>query len=114
MHSRPGLCEQRAEFEFARFRRELQAGQRFERVVVLLAFDGGLGTRDCGLDLGLLIPGLSCLQIGDVDAQPLADPGKRLFRRARLPALDLAHVLLREALARQFGLRQPRGNAKLA
>ena len=114
VHSRPGLCQQRAELELAGLGRELQAGEGFKRLVVLLTLDGGLGTGDRGLDLGVLIPGLPGLEIGDVDAQPLADPGKRLFRRARLAALDLAHVLLREAVARQFGLRQPRGNAKLA
>jgi hypothetical protein len=114
MHSRPGLCKERTELEFACLRRELQAGERFERLLVLLTLDGSLGTRDRGLDLRILVPGLTGLEIGDVDAETLTDPGKSLFRRPRLPALDLAHVLLREALAGQLGLRQPRGNAKLA
>jgi hypothetical protein len=114
LHSCPGLCEQRAELELACLRRELQAGQGLERFVVLVALDGSLGARDRGLDLGVLIPRLSGLEIGNVDSQPVADPGKGLFRRARLSALDLAHVLLRKAIASKLGLRQPRGNAKLA
>ena len=113
-HSCPSLREQGSELELASLRGELQAGQRFEGFVVLLTLDCGLGSGDRGLDFRVLVPGLAGLEIRDVDAEPLADPGKRLFRRPRLPALDLAHVLLREAVARQLGLRQPRGNAKLA
>ena len=47
-------------------------------------------------------------------AEPLRQPGDRLVGRARLPALDLADVLLREAIAGQRGLRQAGGDAQRA
>src|SRR5207245_10637782 len=112
-HSCRGCREEGAELVFASLRRELEACQRFKRLVVLLTLDGGLGAGDRRLDLSVLVPGLSRLQVRDVDAEPLANPAKRLFRRPRLPTLDLAHVLLREAVARQLRLAQPRGPAKL-
>jgi len=107
--TRPG-----AELELASLRRELEACQRFKRLVVLLTLDRGLGARDRRLDLRVLVPGLSRLQVRDVDAKPLADPRKRLFRRPRLPALDLADVLLREPLPRELRLRETGGDAERA
>jgi hypothetical protein len=44
-----------------------------------------------------------------VDAELPGEPGDRRRRRARLPALDLADVLLREPLARELRLGQPGG-----
>ena len=79
-----------------------------------MALDSGLGARDRRLDLCVLIPGLARLEIRDVDPEPLADPTEGFLRRPRLAALDLADVLLREAVPRKLGLGQPRGNAKLA
>ena len=48
-----------------------------------------------------------------VDAEPRSDPLDRLARRARLAALDLGDVLLREALARELALRKAGGHPKL-
>src|SRR4029079_13270601 len=44
-------------------------------------------------------------------AEPLGEPRDRVGRRPCLAALDLAHVLLRETLARELGLGQPRPDA---
>jgi hypothetical protein len=48
-----------------------------------------------------------------VAAQADGEPLDRLGRGARLAALYLGDVLLREALARELALREPGGNAKL-
>jgi hypothetical protein len=58
--------------------------------------------------------GDALLEEGSVDTQPLGQPGDRLAGRARLPALDLAHVLLREAFAGELRLRHAVVDAKLA
>src|SRR5262249_26918636 len=42
------------------------------------------------------------------------EPLDGLGRRARLPALDLGDVLLREPVGRQVGLRHPGGDPQLA
>jgi hypothetical protein len=44
----------------------------------------------------------------------LGEPFDRLRGRARLTALDLADVLLREAIAGELRLRQPSGDAQQA
>ena len=49
-----------------------------------------------------------------VDAELRREPGDRLGGRARLAALDLADVLLREAIARDLGLGQPGSEAQRA
>ena len=88
--------------------------ERLEHLVETLPLGRGLGAHHGGLDLGVLVPGLTGLQIRDVDAEALRDPAERLRRRPRLAALDLAHVLLREAVAREIRLRHAGGSAKLA
>ena len=70
-----------------------------ESLAEVFPFNSRFRSHDRGLDLGVLVPGLPRLQIGAVDAEPFGDPGQRLRRRARLPALDLADVLLREPIA---------------
>ena len=49
-----------------------------------------------------------------IDAEPRSEPLDRLARRARLAALDLRHVLLREPLAGEVALRQAGGDTELA
>ena len=49
-----------------------------------------------------------------IDPEPNGEPIDRLSRGARLAALDLADVFLREALAGEIALCQPGGNAELA
>ena len=114
VHAGPGLDQERAKLELLRLRRELQTVEGFQRLVELLSLDRGLGAHHRGLDLCVLVPALPGLEVRDVDTKSLRDPGERLLRRARLAPLDLAHVLLREAIAGQLRLRQPCGNAKLA
>ena len=49
-----------------------------------------------------------------VDAELAGEPLDRVGRRTCLPALDLAHVLLREAVARELRLRQAGGESQRA
>ena len=49
-----------------------------------------------------------------IDTELLGQPAQRLLRRARLAPLDLADVLLREAVARELCLRQPGRDAEPA
>ena len=49
-----------------------------------------------------------------VDTESRSEPLDRLARRAGLAALDLAHVLLREAIPGQLALRHAGGDAQLA
>jgi hypothetical protein len=72
--------------------------ERLQRLLEALSLDRGLGAHNGGLDLGVLVPGLAGLEVGGVDPEPLCDPRERLRRRPRLAALDLADVLLREAV----------------
>jgi hypothetical protein len=74
----------------------------------------GLRARQQRLDAITLVGGDAVLQEIRVDPEPLREPFDRLARRARLTALDLAHVLLAETRARDVRLRQACGNAKLA
>src|SRR5206468_7294906 len=48
-----------------------------------------------------------------IDAEPLGEPLDRLVGRPRLAALDLADVLLGEALARELRLRHPGRDTQL-
>ncbi len=73
-----------------------------------------LDPREGRLDPAALVGGDAVRQEAGVDAEPRCEPLDGLVGRARLAALDLAHVLLREPLAREVGLRQPRRDAKLA
>ena len=90
------------------------AFERVEHLVEVLALDRRLGPGHRGLDLGVLVPRLAGLEVRGVHAEPLGDPREGLRRRPRLPALDLADVLLREAVAREIRLRQARSDAQLA
>jgi hypothetical protein len=87
--------------------------ESLQHLVEALPLDRSLRARDRGLDDDILIPGLARLEVGGVDAESLRDPGERLRRRARLAALDLADVLLREAVACEIRLGQAGGDAQL-
>ena len=85
-----------------------------ERLLALVRRGQCLGAREHRLDPAALVGRDTVLQEVGVDAQPLREPLDRLARRARLAALDLAHVLLAEARAGEVGLGQSRGDAELA
>ena len=72
-----------------------------ERLVALVRLGEGLGTREHRLDPAALVGRDAVLQEVGVDPEPLREPLDRLARRARLAALDLAHVLLAEARRRR-------------
>ena len=85
-----------------------------ERLVVVVGLDEGLRAgQDC-VDPAALVGGDAVREEARVDAQPLGEPLDRLARGTGLPSLDLADVLLREALAGQVGLGQVRRDAELA
>jgi len=73
-----------------------------------------LGARDHALHALTLARGDTGFEETLVDAEPSGQPLDRLARRAGLSALDLADVLLREALAGELGLRQALRDAQLA
>ena len=66
------------------------------------------------LDAAALVGRDAAAEERRVDAEPLREPLDRLGGRARLAALDLADVLLREALAGELRLRHPRSEAERA
>ncbi len=67
--------------------------------------------RAC-LDPRSHVGGHAVLEVLHVDAEPLCQPGDRVGGRAGLAALDLTHVLLGEACARELGLGQSRRDAQ--
>ena len=75
-------------------------------------FDRCLGPRDDGRGLGNGGRPGGALDREPLDAQAIGEPGHRRFGRPGLAQLDLAHVLLGEALASELGLRQARTGTK--
>src|SRR5262249_36771681 len=71
-----------------------------------------LRASEVGFELRPLLGRDSRREECGVDAEPLCEPGDRVVRRARLPALDLADVLLGETPAGEICLGQPRGDAQ--
>ena len=117
LDERPGLARERANLEVDRARREqrrLQVVVLLDRLVVALGVRQRLGAGQHRLDAAALVGGDATLEESRVDAQLPGEPLDRLARGPGLPALDLADVLLRETLAGEIGLRQPRGHAQLA
>src|SRR5262249_53555271 len=114
---RPGLDADQTHLEVGRARDE----HRRPRVLDLL--DGAIalvrlgerfGAREQRLDAAALVGRDAVLEKVRADPESLRQPLHRLARRARLAALDLAHVLLAETRAREVGLRQAGRNAQLA
>ena len=73
----------------------------------------GLGTRESGLDAATFVDRDAVRDVAAVDAEPIREPRDRLSGGASLPALDLADVLLGEAVAGEIGLGHPRSHAQL-
>jgi len=94
--------------------RDAQLVDLGDDLVVGVRLERGLGSGDDALHALALARGDSGLEERRVDPEAASEPLDGLAGRARLPALDLADVLLGEALAGQLGLRQPARNAQLA
>ena len=83
------------------------ASKRLERLVVSRRLDEQLGLAQGRLEpLGVRVAD-AVLEERTVGGQTVGEPVQRVTRRPRLPALDLADVLLREAAAGEVGLTQP-------
>ena len=106
--------EQRAQLELRRLGRKAEVRQRFAGILELLTLDCGLGACDRRLELGHLGGRLAGLEESRVDTEPVGEPSEHLAGRARLPALDLAQVLLRAAIAGELRLRESGTNTQLA
>ena len=87
--------------EVGRLERTVRLGQR-------------LGPREQRLDPAAQVGGDAAAEERRVDAELPREPLDRLGGRARLAALDLADVLLREPVARDIGLRQAGREAERA
>jgi hypothetical protein len=87
--------------QVGRVREPAQLGQRGDRARVVLLGDGLLGLVDRVAGLGVLDGADARLEIEGIDAELVGEPGDRVRRGPRPPTLDLAQVLLREALAGQ-------------
>ena len=85
-----------------------------DRLVEPVLLRKRVGAGQDRLGLRPLVRGDAARQEAGVDAQTQRQPLDRVRRRARLPALDLRDVLLREPVAGEVGLRQPGGDAQLA
>ena len=114
---RPALARERPHLELGRAERGQLAAcltEELDRLGVAVGLGKRLGAGEQRLDARAVVGGDPVEQELRVDGQPLRQPGDRLVGRARLPALDLADVLLREAVAGQRGLRQAGGDAQRA
>ena len=85
-----------------------------DRLLVAVALRKRLGAREHCFDAPALVGRDAVGEESRVDVEPLREPLHCLGGRARLAALDLADVLLREAIAGELGLRQPGGDAQQA
>src|SRR6266545_188113 len=113
----PGLALQGARFELRRSCREHRRAKILilgDRIGAAVGLDQRLGARETALDPSALVGRDTVRQEACVDAQPLGEPLDRLGGRARFPALDLAEVLLREAIAGNLALGESRGDSDLA
>jgi hypothetical protein len=73
-----------------------------------------LGARDDALDPLALAPVDTRGEELRIDPEPVREPADRLVRGPELIALDLAHVLLREARLGELGLGEPSRDSSLA
>ena len=117
LHAGPRLAAERPNLELRR--RDALDGRRDllvldERLVVAVILGERLRAREHRLDATALVRRDPVREEAGVDAQAGGEPLDRLLGRARLAALDLADVLLREAVAGEIGLRHPRRHAQLA
>jgi hypothetical protein len=85
-----------------------------DRIVEEVIGEERVGTRQDRLGFGALVGGDAAGEEAGIDPEAGPEPLDRLRGGARLAALDLGDVLLREAVAREIGLRESCGDAKLA
>jgi hypothetical protein len=114
---RPGLAREDAHLELdgtARDDRLERLRELRDRAGEVALLGQRLGTGEDRFGAGPVVRRDAGREKGRVDPEPEREPIDRLGRRPGLPALDLRDVLLREALAGQFALGQPCGDAKLA
>jgi hypothetical protein len=71
-----------------------------------------LRASESGLDASTLVGGDAAGEKAGINAQALREPLDRFLGRASLATLDLADVLLREALTGEIGLGQTRADAQ--
>ena len=91
--------------------------QRLERLYglsIVLRLVQRLGAREGSFEPRALVGGDAACEEAGIDSEPVGEPFDRPLGRARLTALDLRDVFLREAVAREFTLRQTCGDAELA
>ncbi len=113
--ARRRLREQRPQFEL-RAPPRLRSGQAVkdrQGLVVPGAVDRGLGPDDKPGGALRLLRGRARLEERLVDAEPFGQPLERSGRRPGPAALDLAHVLLRDPVPRDLGLREAPGDPEL-
>src|SRR5207248_2841937 len=108
---------ERANLELRQARRAGGDEQRIElllRLVVTAGLEQGLGARERRVEAAAPVGRDAVGQEAGIDPEPLGEPVDRLARGTGLAALDLADVLLREALPGQVALRHRRCDAQLA
>ena len=115
--ARPGLAGEGAHLELGRSGGADVApgrGEELGRLRVAVRLGERLGAGEQRLDPAAQVGRDAAAEERRVDAELRREPRDRLGGRARLAALDLADVLLREAIARDLGLRQAGSEAQRA
>src|SRR5207248_1310228 len=108
---------ERANLELRQARRPGSDEQGVElllRLVVTADLEQGLGARERRVEAAAFVGRDAVGQEAGIDPEALGEPVDRLARGTGLAALDLADVLLREALPGQVALRHRRRDAQLA
>ena len=114
---RPCLAGERAQLELGGTGRSDLEPRRREDVGCLgvpARLAERLRTREKRFDPAAQVGRDTVPQDGTIDTESRCEPPDGLFRRTGLAPLDLADVLLREALAGDLGLRQPRRDPECA
>ena len=115
LHACPGLTGERAHLELDRVRgRDCGARLRvgIDGVLVAVRLRECLGACEQRLDAAALVGRDATGEKRGIDFEALRQPLDGLGGRARLAALDLADVLLGEAVAGELGLRHAGGHAQ--
>ena len=116
VHARPRLAGQKTGLELGgtgggRVRTDLL--ELGDGLFVPMRFGERLGARQRCLDPSALVGRDPVGQIAGVDVEPAREPRDRVAGRAGLATLDLADVLLGEAVARELTLGQARRHPEL-
>jgi len=117
LHGGPRFARARADLELRRVRRgdgtpDVAVGGK--RVLVVMSLGQGLGLGEQRFDAAPLVRGHATGEEGRIHVQALREPFDGLLRGPGLAALDLADVLLREALTRELRLGQAGRDAQEA